>query len=96
MIASVRFHVVNKLIPSTVVCILSSDVYVVPNREKKLYNISGAIVSFAKLLTTLNNHKKIGICINIIIQPLRGQVPSFLNNFIVSSDNFSGSSLYFS
>ena len=38
---------------------------------------------------------KTGIWINIVKQPLKGHFHSFLNNFIVSSLSFCGSSAYF-
>lgn len=44
---------------------------------------------------TRYNHMKIGIWISIVKQPLNGHFHSFLNNFIVSSLSFWGSSAYF-
>ncbi len=82
--------------PSHIVLIPSSVRYPPPNHEKKLYNHSTGIASAAIFLITKNKPINTGIWISILKHHFNGPAPSFFNIFIVSSDNFFGSSLYFS
>lgn len=90
------FPVPSKSIPSHIVLIPSNVWYHDPNDEKKLYNQSVGIVSAAICLITKNSQINTGIWISILRHHFNGPAPSFFNIFIVSSDNFFGSSLYFS
>lgn len=90
------FPVPSKSIPSHIVFIPSRVRYPLPNEVKKLYSHSAGTVSAATCLTTKNNPINTGIWISILKHHFNGPAPSFFNIFIVSSDNFFGSSLYFS
>ena len=90
------FPVASKSIHNHIVLIPSSVWYHDPNDEKKLYNHSVGIVSAAICLITKNNPINTGIWISILKHPFNGPAPSFFNIFMVSSDSFFGSSLYFS
>lgn len=88
--------VASRSIPSQSVSIPFNVKYPVPNHWKKEYNHSKGTVSAAILLITKNKPINTGICINILKHHFNGPAHSFLRSFIVSSESFLGSSLYFS